>query len=104
LNLLGPDDSRLLQAISRSEIQIRGFGNRDLRSLLFDNPASPTTVAGHRQSAKVTRLLRLLRGHKLISKIPRSHCYQLTKRGRTQITAARAAQNADTAKLTELAA
>ena len=50
--------------------------------LLFDKPASPTTIEGHRQSARVTRLLRLLRGHKLISKIARSHRYRLTKRGR----------------------
>ena len=100
----GPDDTRLLQAISHSEFQISGFGNRDLRPMLFDKPASPTTVAGHRQSAKVTRLLRLLRGHKLISKIPRSHRYRLTKRGRIQITATLTAQNANTAKLTELAA
>ena len=104
LNLLGSDDSRLLQAISHSEFQISGFGNRDLRPLLFDKPAPPTTVEGHRQSAKVTRLLRLLRAHKLISKIPRSHRYRLTKRGRIQITATLTAQNASTAKLTELAA
>ena len=104
LNPLGPDDDRLLQAISRGEFQINGFRNRDLRPLLFDQPASPTTREGKRQSAKVTRLLRLMRGHKLISKIARSHRYRLTKRGRTQITALLAAQNANTAKLTELAA
>ena len=104
LNPLGPDDGRLLQSISRGEFQINGFRNRDLRPLLFDQPASPTTREGKRQSAKVTRLLRLLRGHKMISKIARSHRYRLTKRGRIQITALLAAQNANTAKLTELAA
>ena len=104
LNPLGPDDSRVLLAISRGEFQINGFRNRDVRPLLFHKPASPTTRDGKRQAAKVTRLLRLLRGHKLISKIARSHRYRLTKRGRIQITAILAAQNADTAKLTELAA
>ena len=104
LNPLGPDDGRLLQAISRGEFQINGFRNRNLRPLLFDQPASPTTQEGKHQSAKVTRLLRLLRGHKMISKIARSHRYRLTKRGRIQITALLAAQNANTAKLTELAA
>src|SRR5207245_186288 len=87
LNPLGPDDSRVLLAISRGEFQINGFRNRDLRPLLFDKPASPTTRDGKRQSARVTRLLRLLRGHKLISKIARSHRYRITKRGRIQITA-----------------
>ena len=40
----------------------------------------------------------------LISKIPRSHRYRLTQRGRIQVTATLTAQNAHTAKLTELAA
>lgn len=56
------------------------------------------------QSAKVTRCLRLLRGHKLISKIAGTHRYRLTKSGRIQVTAILTAQNASTAKLTELAA
>jgi len=104
LNPLGPNDGRLVQAISRAEFHITGFRNQDLRPLLFNRAASPTTVEGHRQSAKVTRLIRLLRGHKLISKIPKTHRYRLTKRGRIQITALLAAQNASTEKLTELAA
>jgi hypothetical protein len=94
----------LLQAISRGEFTIQGFRNQDLRALLFDQPASPTTIEGHRQSAKVTRLLRLLRGHKVITKIPKTHRYQLTKRGRMQITSLIASQNASTKKLMELAA
>jgi len=104
LNPLGPDDGRLLQAISRGEFLVGGFRNRDLRPFIFDQAASPTTFEGHRQSAKVSRLLRLLRGHKLISKIPKSHRYRLTKHGRIQVTALIAAQNANTKKLTELAA
>jgi len=104
LNPMSSEDSRLLQAVSRAEFHIHGFGNRDLRPLLFDHTASSTTWEGHRQSAKVTRLLRLLRGHKLISKINRSHRYRLTKQGRIQITALLAAQQANTTKLTELAA
>jgi len=101
---LGPDDSRLLQAISRGEFHINGFRNQDLRQLLFEQPASLTTTEGCRQSGKVTRLLRLLRAHKLISKISKTHRYRLTKRGQIQITALLAAQNAATQKLTELAA
>jgi hypothetical protein len=103
LNPLGLEDGRLLQAISRGEFNIQGFRNQDLRALLFDQPASPTTIEGRRQSAKVTRLLRLLRGHKVITKIPKTHRYRLTKRGRIQITALLTAQNANTKKLTELA-
>jgi hypothetical protein len=104
LNPLAPEDGHLLLAVARGEFTIHGFRNQDLRPLLFDRPASPTTIEGRRQSAKVTRCLRLLRGHKLISKIPGTHRYRLTKPGHIQITAILAAQNANTTKLTELAA
>lgn len=104
LNPLGPEDGRLLLAIARGEFSMQGFRNQDLRPLLFDNPAPPTTIAGRRQSAKVTRCLRLLRGHKLISKIAGTHRYRLTNTGRIQVTAILTAQNASTKKLTELAA
>jgi hypothetical protein len=104
LNPLGLEDGRLLLAISRGEFTVHGFRNQDLRPLLFDRPAARTTVEGRRQSAKVTRQLRLLRGHKLIKKITGTHRYHLTKSGRVQITAILTAQNASTAKLTELAA
>jgi hypothetical protein len=70
LNRLAKDDSRLLLAINRSEFDIMGFRNQDLRALMFDQPASPKTIEGKRQSTRITRLLRLLRGHKLIARIP----------------------------------
>lgn len=104
LNPLAPEDGRVLLAIARGEFMMQGFRNQDLRPLLFDHPAPRTTIDGRRQSAKVTRWLRLLRGHQLISKIAGSHRYRLTKIGRIQVTAILAAQNANTTKLTELAA
>jgi hypothetical protein len=104
LNPLGPEDGRLLLAISRGEFTMQGFRNQDLRPLLFNDPAPRTTIEGRRQSAKVTRWLRLLRGHNLISTIAGTHRYRLTKIGRIQTTAILAAQNANTTKLTELAA
>jgi hypothetical protein len=104
LNPLGPEDGRLLLAIARGEFLMQGFRNQDLRPLLFDHPAPRTTIEGRRQSAKVTRWLRLLRGHKLISKIAGTHRYRLSKAGSIQVTAILAAQNANTTKLTELAA
>ena len=103
LNPLARDDSRLLLAINRSEFDINGFRNQDLRGLMFDQPAPPKTIEGKRQSTKITRLLRLLRGHKLITKIPKTHRYKLTKEGSRQIIAIPTAQNASTKTLTELA-
>lgn len=104
LNPLAKEDNRLLLAINRPEFNINGFRNQDLRTLMFDEPASPTTIEGKRQSTKVTRLLRLLRAHKLITKIPKTHRYKLTKQGSRQIIAILTAQNASTKTLTELAA
>jgi len=103
LNPLGDSDLRLLESISRGEFVLKGFRNRDLLPLLFDRPARQPDER-RRQSAKVTRLLRLLRGHHLIRKVSRTHRYLLTRRGSTTITALLAARNADTRKLTELAA
>ena len=103
LNPLAKEDSRLLLAINRPEFDINGFRNHDLRTLMFDQPASPTTIEGKRQSTKITRLLRLLRAHKLITKIPKTHRYKLTKQGSRQIIAILTAENASTKTLTELA-
>lgn len=103
LNPLSPGDARLLQAVQRGEFAIHGFRNRDLRGLLYGEP--PTDVKElRRQSAAVTRQLRLLRAHGLIKKLPKTHRYILTKQGITTITALIAASQADTDKLSQLAA
>jgi hypothetical protein len=96
------DDACLLEAVARGEFLLNGFRNRDLRPLLFvKEPAN--TSERRRQSAAVTRKLRLLRAHGLIKKVPRSHRYQVTTRGQTILTTLLAARQADAAKLTTAA-
>lgn len=96
-------DAPLLAAVARGEFAIQGFRNRDLRPLLFgDAPAAPDEL--RKQSAAVSRHLRLLRAHGLITKIPKTHRYQLTSLGRTAIPALLNAQHANAAELNELAA
>ena len=103
LNPLSPDDLRLLTAVNRGEFNINGFRNRDLRTLLHGT--APTDPAeARRQSAAITRRLRLLRGHGLISKVTKTHRYVVTEAGRLAIAALLAAQQADAEKLTQLAA
>ena len=98
LNPLATTDAQLLAAISRGEFTLNGFRNRDLRALLF--PAGEVTEAeARRQSAAVTRRLRLLRAHGLIQKVPKTHRYQVTEGGRLALTALLAARQADIAKL-----
>lgn len=96
-------DAAWLEVIGRGEFTINGFRNRDLRQHLFAcEPSSPQ--ATRRQSAQVTRRLRLLRAHGLIRKVPRTHRYQLTDKGRAVVVALNAARNASPRQLTELAA
>jgi DNA-binding PadR family transcriptional regulator len=51
----------------------------------------------------VTRLLRLLRGRGVISKIAKTHRYQLTEKGRSSLSALLAARNANTEQLMQAA-
>jgi len=96
LNPLAPGDVALLEAIGHGEDAINGFRNRDVRQRLYgDAPAAERK----RQSAKVTRLLRLLRGHRLITKVPTTHRYQMTESGRKCVAALLSARQAATQEL-----
>ncbi len=96
-------DTALLTAVSRGEFVLTGFRNRDLRAIL--SPHSSADNPSRRAAAgRVTRLLRILRAHKLIRKLPKTHRYQLTTKGRLIITAILAAHQADVSTLLKAAA
>ena len=99
LNPLAPEDVRLLEAISRGEFVLNGFRNRDLRALLFADAESASPEKAKRQSAKVTRLLGLLRAHGVITKVPKTHRYQVSPQGRSKVSGLLAARQANTEKL-----
>jgi hypothetical protein len=101
LNPLAAADAALLEAIGRGEFLVNGFRNRDLRERLYGPASDPAVV--RRQSSAVTRALRLLRAHGLIRKVPKTHRYLLSPKGRNCITALLAARAADTARLTSAA-
>lgn len=100
---LGEADGVLLAAVARGEFAVNGFRNRDLRTIL-DGETATDPAAAKRQAARITRQLRLLRGHGLIKKIPKTHRYQLTTSGRTIITALLVAQQTSIQRLAQLAA
>jgi hypothetical protein len=102
LNLLGPDDSALLDAVGRGEFLISGFRNRDLQSLLFAEPTEDPAEA-RRRSGRVTRKLRMLRAHGLIRKVQHTHRYLVSDKGRQVIAALHAAREADIETLTKAA-
>ena len=80
LNPLAADDMALLRAISDPKWMVNGLRNRDLVAVLYPN-ASDDPAEKRRRSAQVTRLLRLLRGHSLLQKVPRTHRYQVSAAG-----------------------
>ena len=85
LNLLSPDDARLLDLIADGHWLLTGFRNRDLRAEWFGRCEDPAEL--RRQSGAISRKLLLLRAHGLIRKIEGTHRYLLTKLGRQTTTA-----------------
>lgn len=102
LNPLADSDAEVMTVVNRGEFSLNGFRNRDLRCHLY--PATKDKQKQHREMAAVGRRLRLLRAHGLIAKVPKTHRYIVTEKGRNVITALLAARNASTEKLTALAA
>ena len=102
MNPLAAAARALLEAVSRHEELSNGLRNRDLRRLLYPDKAA-TVAEQRRQSAAVTRQLRLLRAHGLIRKVPKTHRYVVSEAGRLAITALLAAHNASVEELTRCA-
>lgn len=69
-NLLSDEDSLLLRSLARGEFAISGFTNKTLNRLL-----------PKKNSGQISRLLKRLRVHGLISKIGKRYKYYLTKTG-----------------------
>ena len=85
-------------AISDPKWMVNGLRNRDLVAALYPTASDDPTEQG-RRSARVTRLLRLLRGHSLLQKVPHTHRYQVSAQARTTILALLAAADANPDKL-----
>ena len=99
-------DFRLLQAVGRGDFLINGFRNRDIRPLLFpmsdeDLPLDPRQR--RKQAAKVSRLLRLLRAHRIIERVDGTHRYHVTPLGRSAIAGIVAARRATVSQLQQCA-
>ena len=102
LNPISDPDAQILAIVNRGEFALNGFRNRDLRSHLY----TPTKDKNkqHKQMAAVGRRLQLLRAHGLIAKVPKTHRYHVTEKGRNIITGLLAARQASIQELTALAA
>lgn len=94
-------DKDLLDVISNGAFQLNGFRNRDVRESLLK---SATGDDVKKNSAKVSRMLRMLRHHGVIKKIPKTHRYMLTQKGIELISAVKTINNTLVRDLLKLAA
>jgi len=85
-NPLSLQDVGLFATVLRGEHHIMGFRNKDIRCRLFPGDGPRQLV--RRNSARVSRLFRILHVHGLIAKIPRSRRWRVTQRGLKLMTAA----------------
>jgi hypothetical protein len=97
------DDHALLQAVHRGEFTITGVRNKDLQQLLYSMPPKHQAEQ-RRRSASVTRKLRILRAHGLISRRHKSHRYDVTAKGRLFLNAVLLARTLTVQQITALAA
>lgn len=97
------EDLALLRAINRGEHFLNGFRNRDLVALLYPE-SLPAPDKRRQASVRVSYRLRLLRAHRIIKKVPHTHRYQVTAKGRQIVTAILQSQELTLAKLTDIAA
>jgi hypothetical protein len=92
------EEARLFSTLLASDFALQGFRNRTLRKRL--SPETPTDDDARRKaSGRVTRLLRLLRAHKLIRKVPGTFYYRITSKGHHVMTTALKLREIDLAQL-----
>jgi hypothetical protein len=103
LNPLAELDAALLTAISDPRWMLTGLRNRDLVAELYPT-VSEDARERRRRSARVTRLLRIVRGHGLLEKIAGSHRYQVGADARARIQSLLACRNANPDQLVSNAA
>lgn len=96
------DDLDLFVAINNGSFVLRGFRNGDIVDALYSHRVVNDKEKRRRRS-RVSRLLRILRAHGMIRKLPKQNRYQVTKKGRQVVTAVLAARDASVAALLKAA-
>ena len=94
-------DLNLLRAVARGEFVTAGFRNRDIAALLC--PEHENDASRKCSSARISRLLRLLRAHGIIRKREGTHRHFVTNKGRVVIAAVIATSTAQLSKLKQCA-
>jgi len=90
--------AQVFAAVMSGSFLLRGFTNKDLRCKLREGEQTDR-AARKRESARITRLLRLLRAHGLIRKVSSTQYYRTTDAGRSIMSAALQVRSADVQQL-----
>ena len=101
LNPLSKEDAALLEAVNSGKFMLNGFRNRELRALLYGETKNKQQE--RRESASVTRQMRMLRAHGMIEKVRKENRYKVTKSGHQTIAALLSARAANNKKLLDAA-
>lgn len=88
-----PIDFALFQLLADGRLALEGLRNGDIRKALYPR-RTKSPAERRRRSGRATRLLRLLRAHGLVRKVPRTHRYLVTPKGNRVSAAVIAAQAA----------
>lgn len=104
LNPWNEKDFHLLKFLAKGEWNINGFRNAHLCQWLFESDRRISPQLQKRQSAKATRLITILRAHRLIRKVTRENRYVLTPKGQAIANAMLVAANTPVKQLTNWAA
>ena len=98
LRPVAQEDAAVFAVLLDARFQLKGFRNRDLSQALWTNEQKDDQQR-RKVSGRCTRLLRLLRAHHLIGKIPRTRYYRLTPKGHHAMTTALQLRSTDLARL-----
>jgi hypothetical protein len=86
-NPVATADATLFAVVLLGNHLLNGFRNRDITPLLHQKPAR-TADETRRRRERTSRLIKKLRGHGLVAKVPRSRLYRATPRGHQLMSAA----------------
>jgi hypothetical protein len=89
------DDARVFEVVLSGEHLLQGFRNRDVCDALYGHLKD--APIRKRAAARVTRVLALLRAHKLIKRVTHTFWYRVTKLGHHIMSAALQLRNLDLA-------
>ena len=76
-NVWSPETVLIMETICDGRYFINGFRNKDIRQLIF-----PDIKDQRKLGSKTSRMLKKLRQHGLIKKVPKSRRYTVTSKGR----------------------